>query len=208
MILNFEEIKDKYKLNIRGVIHIGAHYGEEHSIYLKNNIKDIVYFEPLSSNFKILESNVGNEAILYNFALGSKEQEVEMFVESANNGQSSSILEPKLHITQYPYITFDKKELVKVKCLDDVIEDYSKYNFINIDVQGYELEVFKGSMKILNNIDYIISEINRDEVYNNCTKVEELKLFLSDYGFILVEEDWMGGTWGDGFFIKKNKIKL
>jgi len=203
MILNFDDINNKYKLNIKGVIHIGAHYGEEHSTYRNNNINNIVYFEPLSNNFRILESNVGSEAILYNLALGSEEKEVEMFVETANNGQSCSILEPILHKQQYPYITFDSKELVKVKRLDDVIEDYSKYNFINIDVQGYELEVFKGSKKILNNIDYIISEINRDELYKNCTKIEELKTFLSEYNFILVEEDWMGGTWGDGLFIKE-----
>ena len=24
--------------------------------------------------------------------------------------------------------------------------------------------------------------------------------------FELVEEDWAGGAWGDGFFIKKNKL--
>ena len=77
------------------------------------------------------------------------------------------------------------------------------YNFINIDVQGYELEVFKGAVNTLKNIDYIISEINRDEVYANCAKVDDLKNFLSQYGFELVEETWDGQTWGDGLFIKK-----
>ena len=90
--------------------------------------------------------------------------------------------------------------------LDNIIEDYNKYNFINIDVQGYELEVFKGSTEILKNIDYIMSEINRDEVYINCTRIEDLKSFLSEYGFVLVEEDWAGNTWGDGFFIKKELL--
>jgi hypothetical protein len=74
---------------------------------------------------------------------------------------------------------------------------------INIDVQGYELEVFKGAEKTLEHIDYIISEINRDDVYKNCAKINELQFFLSRFGFKLVEENWLGGIWGDGFFIKQ-----
>lgn len=206
MILDFNGIIKKYNLKINGIIHIGAHYGEEHSLYKENGINNIVYFEPLKNNFNKLKSNIGDDAILYNMALGSEEKEIEMFVETANNGQSSSILEPHLHKQQYPYITFDSKEIVEMRKLDNIIEDYNKYNFINIDVQGYELEVFKGSTEILKNIDYIISEINRDELYINCTKIEDLKSFLSEYDFVLVEEDWVGNTWGDGFFIKKELL--
>jgi hypothetical protein len=75
-----------------------------------------------------------------------------------------------------------------------------------IDVQGYEMEVFKGAKKTLENVDYIMSEINRAEVYKDCAKLEELITFLKPYGFELVEESWDGITWGDGLFIKKNKI--
>ena len=78
------------------------------------------------------------------------------------------------------------------------------YNFINIDVQGYELEVFKGGKDTLNNIDYITTEVNRDEVYKDCAKIEELDTYLGDYGFQRVETTWDGGTWGDAFYIKNN----
>jgi hypothetical protein len=47
-----------------------------------------------------------------------------------------------------------------------------------------------------------MSEINRDEVYENCAKINELVEFLKPYGFELVEQDWAGNTWGDGLFIK------
>lgn len=206
MILDFNNCISKYNMQIKGVIHIGAHYGEEHNLYKINNINKIVYFEPLSDNFRVLESRIGKEATLYKLALGSEEKEIEMYVESANNGQSSSILEPVIHLIQYPSIVFDKKEVVMMKRLDDVIDNSDgDYNLINIDVQGYELEVFRGSIKTLENIDYIIAEINRDEVYKNCAKIHELTSFLGNFGFQLVEENWIGGTWGDGLFIK-NKI--
>lgn len=203
MLIDLERIVKKYNLQINGVIQIGAHFGEENNIYDNLNIKNRIFFEPLESNFNILKYNLGDKYELYKLALGNDNKDIEMFVEEANLGQSSSILKPELHLKQYPHIVFNKKEIVQMKRLDDINIDLSKFNFINIDVQGYELEVFKGGKNTLNNIDYIMAEINRDEVYENCTKINDLIRFLKPYGFELVEENWEGITWGDGFFIKK-----
>jgi len=205
MLLDFKNLYEKYNMNVRGVLHIGAHYGEEHNIYKNFGIPNIAYFEPLIKNFNVLKQNIKDESLLFNFALGNQNKKIEMFVESANNGQSSSILEPKIHLSQYPHIVFNQKEIVEMKRLDDLDINLSDFNLINIDVQGYELEVFKGSEKTLESIDYIISEINRDEVYHGCAKIDELIDFLSLFGFELVEENWAGNTWGDGFFIKNKK---
>ena len=38
MLLNFNELVKKYNMNIKGVIHIGAHYGEEIQEYV-NTLK-------------------------------------------------------------------------------------------------------------------------------------------------------------------------
>lgn len=209
MLLNFDYLVKKYDMNIKGVIQIGAHYGEEHETYKKHNITNIIYFEPLKKNVEVLKKNVCKDSpIIFECALGNENKQIEMFVESANNGQSSSVLQPGLHLFQYPHIVFDKKEKVKMNRLDDMGIDSSLYNLINIDVQGYELEVFKGSVNFLNNIDYIISEINRDEVYVNCTKINDLINFLKPYGFELVEQSWDGTTWGDGFFVKKTNENI
>ena len=86
--------------------------------------------------------------------------------------------------------------------LDDAEIDISDFNFINIDVQGYELEVLRGSENTLNNIDYVYTEINVEEVYENAPHVDELDKFLSTYGFSRVETDLSGTTWGDAFYIK------
>lgn len=203
MLFNLTNLIKKYDLNINGVIHIGAHYGEEHKIYVDNAIENQIFFEPIKKNFEILKSNVGDKYQLYNLALGNENRQIEMYVETNNRGMSSSVLKPSLHLKQYPYITFDETEIVDMRRLDDMEIDLTKFNFINIDVQGYELEVFKGSKKTLENIQYIMTEINRDELYSGCVQIGELIEFLSKFGFELVEETWDGGTWGDGFFIKK-----
>ena len=74
---------------------------------------------------------------------------------------------------------------------------------INIDVQGYELEVFKGGSDFLNHIDYIISEVNREELYKGCAMINEVDEYLSNYNFKRVKTCWDGGTWGDALYIKK-----
>jgi FkbM family methyltransferase len=203
MLLDFETLIKKYNLKINGVIHIGAHYGQEHNLYKKQNINNIVYFEPLKKNFDVLKKNVDDKTVLFNIALGNDNKKIKMFVESSNNGMSSSILEPKVHTKQYPHIVFNEEEYVDMKKLDDIDFDFSNFNMMNIDVQGYELEVFKGSEKVLKNLDYIITEVNREELYRNCAQVDEIDKFLSSFGFERVETSWEGGTWGDAFY-KKN----
>jgi hypothetical protein len=125
-----------------------------------------------------------------------------MNVEVANQGQSSSILKPKKHLQQYPHITFNQTQEVSIFRLEDLSIYFPKYNFLNIDVQGYELEVLKGATKVLSGIDYIISEVNCDEVYEGCPDISEIDSFLSPFSFTRVETDWAGGIWGDALYIK------
>lgn len=202
MLISFTEIKKKYNMNINGIIHVGGHFGEEILEYVQNQIQNIIIFEPSESNFKVLEENVRqlNANISgYQVALGSTEGIMEMYV-SSNNGLSSSLLKPKKHLTQYSDITFNRKESVEVKTLDSY--SFSGYNFINMDVQGYELEVLKGGSETLKYVDYVYCEVNRDEVYENNAYIEEIDEFLSSYNMERVEVSWQGDTWGDALYIK------
>jgi len=206
MLLSFSELYKKYDLNIKGIIHIGAHYGEEVNDYINHQIKNLVFFEPLSDSLEVLEENLSKYADkadmqIFPYALGNEEKDVEMYV-SDHGGMCSSVLKPKIVLEQYPGIKFPSKEVVKMIRLDDAEIDISDFNFINIDVQGYELEVLKGSQKTLKNIEYVYTEINVDEVYENAPHVDQLDEFLSTYGFSRVETDLSGTTWGDAFYIK------
>ena len=211
-ILNMQALVLKHQMEVKGVIHIGAHYGQENVVYDDLNFPNRAFFEPLSSNFAILSEKI-KEWPLYNLALGSAPGKAHMYVEHANAGMSSSLLKPQKHLEQYPHITFPDKEEVTIDTLDNVIVDPARgfngfeqfkqsYNFINIDVQGYELEVFRGAREALKYIDYIMTEVNNDEVYENCAKVEELNEFLGLYNFEMAAVNWVGGTWGDAFYIK------
>lgn len=203
MLLDLIKISKKYGLDIKGVLHIGAHYGQENGVYDELQIENRIFFEPLSGSFEKLSENIDPKFTLINKALGDFNGTIEMYVEKENSGQSSSILKPSLHLVQYPHITFSERETVEMARLDNIGFDRESFNFINIDVQGYELEVFKGASETLKSVDYIMTELNIDELYEGCARVGEVQSFLAEYGFRLVETNWAGFTWGDGFFIKQ-----
>lgn len=211
MLLDFNYLKEKYNLKIDGILHIGAHFGEEYETYLSNNIKNLIFFEPVPVTFEKLKEKLDGKAILVNTALGNSEGKITMNVETANNGQSSSILKPALHLLQYPHIKFEDIVEVNITTLDnfmtslnsnEFIGEIPKYNMINIDVQGYELEVFKGATNVLNHINLVYAEVNRDELYKNCVQVDELDAFLGTFGFKRGVTSWNGITFGDALYLK------
>jgi len=218
MLINFTNLKKKYDMNIKGIIHVGAHYGREFPEYLKNNIKIIHGFEPVKKNYKMLSKNVKKlkgQIKIYPFALGNQNKnKIEIFVSDNNEAQSSSFLKPLLHLDQFPEITFNKSEIVKIKRLDDF--KIRNSNFMNIDVQGFELEVLRGAEKTLKEIDYVYCEINTAETYKKNPLIKDIDNYLKRYKFLRVETFFLNYkkfffsfkkklTWGDALYIKNFK---
>ena len=61
----------------------------------------------------------------------------------ASNGQSSSLLPFGTHTNNHPSITYTQKVLVDLRTVDEWISELevntAAFNFINLDIQGYEL---------------------------------------------------------------------
>jgi FkbM family methyltransferase len=203
MLLNLKELVKDQNLKLRGVLHIGAHFGEENEIYDEMSIPNRFFFEPLPQNYEVLMTRIQGWPSLQ-VALGNQKQEVTMFVDRVNNAMSSSVLKPMKHLEQYPHIEFNDRCVVQMVRLDDVPFDRSLYNFINIDIQGYELEALKGARQTLQSVDYILTEVNNAELYEDCARIEVLSRFLRKYGFDLVIVNWFGQTWGDAFYVKRS----
>lgn len=208
MLLDLQTLIVKHGLRIKGVVQIGAHYGEEYDSYKRSGIEHVCFFEPANENLKVLVDRFRYHKDVEMFYVGcsDKREKIQMHVETRNNGQSNSILKPANHTQQYPDITFDEVEWIQVVRLDGVPLLWHKYNFLNIDVQCAEMLVLKGATGILQHIDYIMSEVNYPgaNLYEGCTDINEMDAFLDEHGFKRVEEpQWIGGTWSDSFWIRK-----
>ena len=62
---------------------------------------------------------------------------------------------------------------------------------IKIDVQGYELEVLKGSKKILSKIDYLLVEVSKNRMYNNQATEREIVTFFKKKKFTIIKSSKM-----------------
>lgn len=187
---------------MRGVISIGAHYGEEYEGWLSLGVKNFMFFEPVNANFtklaKILP--LGPNIVLHKMALGNMTGRIFMHIEEEHNGKSCSILKPFLHLEQYPDIKFTHRELVHIDKLDNIDYDRSLYDHLHIDTQGYELEVLKGAEHSLRHIETIEVEVYREELYERCAMAEQVTMHLEARGFEFVSVYWRGNTWGDAKF--------
>lgn len=203
MIVGFDEYKHKYDFsNVVGVIHVGAHHGQEHEEYTNQfgPWTSTHWFEPLSSVYKVLESRLGGKfgVKLYNYALGPEESVMSIWEDSENGGQSSSLMKPKECLQEWDHITFTQSTEVQVRTLDSF--GITDSNMLVIDAQGYELEVLKGSVKTLERMTHVFCEVNLREMYEGCPTMEDISNFLSQYGFVPRENWWTPYNWGDVYW--------
>jgi len=209
-MINLEIELKKYNITPIGVIHIGGHMAQEYEEYVSIGLKNQIWIEAIPGLYYEIKNKISSDSnvIVYNLAIYDIEKEIEFNV--SNNSASSSILPLKLHKKYYPGIIFDGKILLKTKRMDKLIIedniDLSKYNGLIMDVQGVELNVAKSFDKFLDDFDFILSEVNTEELYENCCLINELDEYLSKYGFERkITKLWDDGAvgWGDALYIKK-----
>ena len=193
---------------INGVIHIGAHEAEELIPYIRKGIYKVLWIEANPEKYIFLRNKLLDfpKMILGEFAAGEKEDFLELNI--ANNSQASSILELGTHKKSYPSITYTSKAKVPVKPVDNWMDSLqinkSEFNFLNLDIQGYELRALKGLKKQLKFIDYIYTEVSVCELYVGVNKLNEIDSFLSSHGFKRVATKLTKDGWGDVFYTKSN----
>lgn len=198
------DLQKHFTKPLKGAIHIGAHHGQEKGWYDQNNISPIVWIDANPQYELGLRSQYPNDITIIS-GVGS-ENKIEKF-KIANNGESSSFLNWGTHQNEHPHVNFIDEIEVQIKPMVQLIQennlDVEKYNFLNVDVQGYELEVFKGFGEYLNNFDYVYCEVNEDYLYENCALVTDIDEYLSNYNLERVETFMTIHKWGDALYVKK-----
>ena len=186
------ELEDLVKdLKFKTLFDIGSNKGQ--FILLIEKIfdidKNIYSFEPIKEIFekqKIFFSNKKNISF-FNFALGEKSSIKTLKITKRKD--SSSFFEINDNIKNTDYLVDEKRE-IEIKSLDEIMEKriLIKPILAKIDVQGYELEVLKGSKNLLKKIKYIIIEVSENEIYAGQALANKIVKYLNDMNFKPIKE--------------------
>jgi hypothetical protein len=202
---NIDELFTFFKVNVSGILHIGAHKCEELETYLKYTTLDkILWIEAIESlikqnleknpNLKILNAVVSNE----------DGKDIEFKITNLTN--CSSILNLKYHKEIHPNIKVVETVKIKTKTIQTLYKENninpSEYNTLVMDIQGAELLALEGMGSGLNNINNIYIEVNEKELYEGCCDLNSLDKYLIDFGFERKYLALLNG-YGNAFYLKK-----
>ena len=206
MLITVRELSRNWGVTPTGVVHVGAHLAEEAPDYEKFGWIPVIWVEAQPELVNQLKQNLNSvnhkvfEAAIWN------ENGIKLDLNIASNSQSSSLLDFGTHSNSYPNIVNVGKVEVITKRLDSLLSYSDMPNFINLDIQGVELNAIKGLGNLIDNLDYIFVEVNRKQVYVDCTQVSELDAFLLSHGFKRCTTRWyILHGWGDALYVRIGK---
>lgn len=208
MLMSLPDLVANYEMSITGVLHCGAHLAEEAPIYAALGAGSVWWVEGNPTVIPKLEPIIAAypgqsliEALLYD-----QDGETVGFNITNYDGMSSSVLEFGTHPQFSPDTVFVDRVELSTRSIDSLVAEHQvEANFLNMDLQGAEGRAVRGGRTFIDNqVDYIMTEVNKDEVYVDCAKVWELDEMLGD--FERVKTHWVGNQgWGDGLYIRRVK---
>ena len=182
----------------KGVLHLGAHKGQEADLYELLG-KKVIWIEAIPKIFHILRDNLEyfNNQQAYCLLLGDVDNVERSFFISNNDSQSSSLFKFSKNTLNGKYFSHVKlkmrdKIILKMSKLDSFVKEnninISEYNYWVVDLQGAELLALKGAENSLKFCEALIVEVSKVDIYDSGVLWLELKNWLIQRNFYPVSE--------------------
>jgi FkbM family methyltransferase len=206
MFIPVSELQSDWNLSVNGVLHIGAHTGEEAVQYENAAWTPVIWIEAQPNLARDLRQKLNPKLHKVLEAAIFDKNDIELSMNISSNSQSSSLLNFGTHKLDYPEITMTNNLTVKTKRLDTLINKKNMPNFINLDIQGVELKALKGLGTLITDVKYIYTEVNRLNVYEECSNIHDIDDFLTLQGFrrATTRWQWLEG-WGDALYVRNEE---
>ena len=132
--------------------------------------RKVIAFEPDKTHFECLQRNCTVNCTPRMEAVGSQLKEISLTEDN---------------FTQAKRV--NDKGNIRMITLDHIA--YEDVDMIKIDVEGYEMEVLKGATKTLENVKYLMIELNNNTKKYGSNNIVVEK-FIGDLGFKLLMDHW------------------
>lgn len=204
----------RFRIPRRGVVHVGAHKGQERAAYKRCGFERQVWVEAHPETYKQLTENIAatpgpaaDRVRAFNVACGSERGTAKMHIMAGSHGLANSLLEPAAHLELVPGVTPGGTIDVPVIPVDDLLRENGlkprDYSMLSLDVQGFELEVLKGAKGLLESgLEAVVAEVSDVELYRGNATVEQIDEFLGAYGLCRVVLNLKHRHWGDALYVK------
>lgn len=207
LLIDLSYLVSHYSWSVNGVLHLGAHTGEEAEKYAELGIDRVCWVDCNPVTMTALREHVeplGHQVI--EALVGERDGERRTF-HVANNNVSSSVLELGTHRASSPETEYVNELELTTRTVDSL--GIVGCNMLNLDLQGGELSALRGALKTLESVNYIYTEVNEEEVYVGCPLTSDIDTFLDQLGFTRVET-CMSGTrgWGDAAYMRKEDVPV
>ncbi len=170
------------------IVDIGANPIDGEPPYKKlldANIVKVIGFEPNKDALIRLNKMKGpNETYIGKAVYDGSRQEIKL----CRAQGMTSLLEPNTNLLKYLHgfsewgLVENRQQIQTVK-LDDV-KEIKNIDYLKIDIQGAELEVFKNATNLLSNCTVIHTEVEFLPMYENQPLFSEVEMYLRELGFL------------------------
>lgn len=149
----------------------------------------IVSFEPTSAAFAALAAGCSEDPRweVVNVALGSDEARATINL-SRNSSSSSLLAMDDRHTSSAPeaeYVGAEPVDVVRLDSFDEQLGVAAASAYLKVDVQGYELEVFRGASVTLAAVKALECELSYVALYEGQPLFAEVVEWLRSAGFAL-----------------------
>ncbi len=178
-----------------GVVHVGAHLGEEVEAYREAGFQRIVLIEANPDCCrKMTESfRMTPQVSVHNYAISDSNGTVRLHLHTSRSGDTepASILEMKKLKEIVATLSTPRTIEVPSITLDDFMVSaglpFKDFSLLNIDIQGAELKALAGARRFVRSIQAIIAEVALIDLYEGGAREEEILAYMTAHGFERVE---------------------
>lgn len=201
--LRFGAVRSKVLRGASGILHVGAHFGQEAERYGRLNLP-VIWVEGDPETHAVLVERVAPFPMQHSKLglVGRENREAVNFYVANNEGGSSSIYpfsEGGAEEHEIGMAGITKLPMVRLDSLIPENEIAGLSHWV-LDVQGAELEALVGAGSFLAHCQTLEIEVSLREVYKGGVSFAELEHWLNSQGFVSLWDPPPNSHWEHLFF--------